>query len=73
MMQELNIADRPSKQMHRILLSPQIIIKALQRRVRILHIFLRLLAHVEDRTIFTCAQDILVQGSLTPLALCPQS
>ena len=40
-------------------LLPQIIVKPLQRRVRILHILLRLLAHVENRTILRRTQHVL--------------
>ena len=40
-------------------LLPQIIVEPLQRRVRILHILLRLLAHVKDGAILCRTQDVL--------------
>ena len=39
----------------------QLLIESSQRSVGIFHIFLRLLPHVEDRTVLTRTQDILNQ------------
>ena len=40
--------------------------------LRFVQLFLHLPSSIEDGAIPACAQDVLVQGALTPLALCPQ-
>ena len=52
---------------------PYLALKAVQDSIRVLDVLLRLLSHVEDRTVTARTQHVLVQRALTPLALCPQS
>lgn len=42
-----------------MILPLQLLIEPRQRSVRILHILLRLLPHIEDRAILTCTQHVL--------------
>ena len=51
---------------------PNLALEPLQHGIRVLNVLLRLLPHVEDGAIATGAEDILMQRSLAPLALCPQ-
>lgn len=45
--------------------SPVVAIKSFKDRICILHILLGFFAHIENRTILTCTEDILVTRSAT--------
>jgi hypothetical protein len=46
---------------------PEFFIKPFKHDHRIFHVFLRLLPHVEDRTVFTRAQDVLETSGHPPV------
>lgn len=52
---------------------PHFVFKARQHSDGVLDILLSLLPHVEDRAIFACTKDVLMQRALTALALRPQA
>lgn len=46
---------------------PHLLFKTRQHRIRVFDVLLRLLPHVENGTIFTCAQNILMHPTYTIL------